>query len=863
MRTRGPGIWFKLVTGFFLLGFLPLSVMGYFLYESGKADILESARENLLSVAQAESLEVENFAANVLEDTVMFAGLPFTRSLAERMAAPASPREFEKVRAEMDRSLASFIHPDGDVEAYFFLHPVTGEVLSSSDPYQVGKFFNKKPYFKKGIKEAVMYRVHYSPALEKSILAISSPVNGGGRLLGVIVCWANVENIRRAMDLYTDLRSYLVNRANLYVYDSGEWETGPLIRTGVFTEAAEKALQGQSGTGIFNGPDGKDVLGAYTYIDGLDMALVVESSLSDVFENVSAMGRRILLTTALFAAFILVVSIVAGRKIASPLIEMSRAAEEISLGRLDQRIGHSSGDELGLLSDAMNRMAESLAFRERELREVLVTLNALVEHMPEGVVFLNSEDRVILANPLGERLLEKIAGARAGAVLEDIGGKPLGEFLASPLQVMWHEVEVKGPRKAVFELAAKNIGSSDSAQGTVLVLKEVTLEREVAARAQAQERLAAVGQLASGVAHDFNNILTCVIGYSEMLLAEKELSEDMRRQMEAIQQSGRRGAELITQILDFSRKSASEFKVVNLGELVGNFLGFIERIIPENIQVAFSSDEGEHLVWADETKLHQVLANLSVNSRDAMPSGGRLGFGLHRVKAGEVARLSGSRPEAEWVMLQVSDTGDGVHPEALPFIFEPFFTTKGEGKGTGLGLAQVYGIIRQHEGVIDVGSESGKGTMFSLYLPAALERILPAPSETEGEMPAGQGETVLVVEDDAVVLDLLCSELSRLGYRLFSAKGGSEAIRVFDEHRDEIDVVLTDVVMPDLDGIRLSKTLREKKPGIKVIAVSGYPPGESAEELARAGILHWVQKPFNVRKLAEALRMAIGSAGEA
>jgi len=862
MRARGPGIWFKLVAGFFLLGVLPLSIMGYFLYESGKGDVLESARDNLLSVVQAESLEVEHLASHVFEGVVMFARLPATIDMAGRMAAPASPKDFGKARAEMDRALASFIHPDGDVEVYFFLHPVTGEVLSSSDPLQVGKFFDKKPYFEKGKREPLIYRVHYSPALEKSILAISAPVKSGSDLLGTVVCWANLENIRRALKLHEDLRSYLVNRANLYVFDTEERGGGSFIMTGIFTEAARNALKGQTGTGIYAGPEGVSVVGAYTYIEGLDMALIVETPLSAVFGNVSAMGRRILLTTALFAAFILVVSIVAGKKIASPLIEMSRAAEEISMGRLDQRIAHSSGDELGLLSDAMNRMAESLAFRERELREVLTTLNALVEHMPEGVVFLNSENRVILANPLGERLLERTTGGRAGSVLENIGGKPLREFLAFPPGMMWHEVEVKGPPRAVFELAARTIGPGEPSQGTVLVLKDVTVEREMAARAQAQERLAAVGQLASGVAHDFNNILTCVIGYSEMLLADTALSEDMRQQMEAIQQSGRRGAELITQILDFSRKSASEFKVVDLGALVRGFLSFIERILPENIHVSFSADEGEFLVWADETKLQQVLANLAVNSRDAMPSGGRLGFGLRRVKAGEVARLAHSRPDAEWVMVQVSDTGEGVYPEALPYIFEPFFTTKGEGKGTGLGLAQVYGIIRQHEGIIDVESETGKGTVFSVFLPAALDHILPAPSKAEGEMPAGRGETVLVVEDDEVVLDLLCKELGRLGYRIYSASGGGEALRVFDEHSGEIDIVLTDVVMPDLDGIRLSKALREKKPGLKVVAVSGYPPGERAEEMAHAGIQQWVQKPFDVRKLAEALRTTLGGTKE-
>lgn len=856
MKTGRPGIWFKVVLGFFILAFIPLSAMGYFLFQSGKRDVLRAEEERMLSIVKAERASIEDLAIHTLDETVILSRLPRMPFLA---AEVSGSRDARGAKEEIRNMLNAFINVGGEVEACFFLHPETGEVLVSSDPLHEGKFFDRKPYFRQGRRGPSIYRVHYSLALEKSILAVSAPVSAGGRLMGVLACWANVDNIKESMGLHAGALTYLVNRSNLYVFDPKPRVGGPLIRSGVFTEATARALSGETGSGIYAGPYGREVVGAYTLIEQLDMALIAEVPLTMALEDVTVMGRRILLMTVVLALFILVVSIVAGRKVTGPLIKMSRAAEELSMGRLDHRVDYHSRDELGLLSDSMNRMAESLSHRERELKGAISTLNALVEHMPEGIAFLNGEDRVAFTNPIGKDILRRLTGSGPGDVIEEIGGRPLDEYLVSPPQIMWHEVTVKGPPSTVVEMAARNISWGEHAGGKVLVLKDVTEERKVGARVQSQERLVAVGQLASGIAHDFNNIITCVIGFSEMLLTDENLSEEARQHVDAIQESGRRATELINQILDFSRKSASELKVVDLKASLGDFLGFIGRILPENIHITFNADDdGAYLVNADLTKLQQVLANLAVNSRDAMPNGGSLIFSLSRVSDSVDTRLMPEMPGRRWFLLRVSDSGEGINPEVLPHIFEPFYSTKGEGMGTGLGLAQVYGIVRQHGGYIDVRSESGRGSEFLIYLPEAEKEPVPAPPPPDAALPVGSGETVLVVEDDQVVRELLCKELGRLGYGVLSASGAREALGLFGRHKAEIKLLLTDVVMPDGDGIELSLKLREEKPALRVVAVSGYPLENRVPELKEAGIVQWVQKPFNAGDLARAVKDALG-----
>ena len=332
------------------------------------------------------------------------------------------------------------------------------------------------------------------------------------------------------------------------------------------------------------------------------------------------------------------------------------------------------------------------------------------------------------------------------------------------------------------------------------------------------------------------------------------MPESAKVDLQRIEGEGQRAAHLIRQILDFSRKSAIQPQYLDLVPFLKEATKFLQRTIPESIRIILDMRPVEYPINADPTQMQQVVTNLAVNARDAMPEGGELRFRLSRfvLKAGQDPPLPEMLP-GEWIELSVSDTGAGIPPDVRPHIFEPFFTTKGVGKGTGLGLSQVYGIMMQHDGLIDVRSEVGEGTTFVLYLPVLDMRKEMPGEEAAEELVSGRGEMALVVEDQPVVLDMLGKMLEDLGYRVLMTGSGMAALEVYERHRDEIAVVLTDMVMPGMSGVGLFRALRDQDPDVKVVVMTGYSLGQDEKELLSLGVARWVQKPITLGVLSRVM----------
>ncbi len=372
-----------------------------------------------------------------------------------------------------------------------------------------------------------------------------------------------------------------------------------------------------------------------------------------------------------------------------------------------------------------------------------------------------------------------------------------------------------------------------------------------------QERLAAVGQLAAGIAHDFNNILTGILGFAGLLQLSADLTEEMRDDLAHIVTSGQRAAHLVRQILDFSRKSIRRPQQLDLKPFVKEVCKFLERTIPENIHLNLQIEPGGYLLNADPTQMQQMLANLVVNARDAMPDGGELQVRLFRASLQGVVSSIDSRQTifGDWLGLTVKDTGSGIPVEVMPHIFEPFFTTKGVGEGSGLGLAQVLGIVQQHEGHLTVESQPDQGATFTVYLPP-LEQVLPAPEEAPA-LRSGQGETILLVEDDPIVLKVNKTMLQNLGYHPLTATNGREALALYAEHEAEIALVLSDMVMPDMDGVALFNQLKAQHPAIRMVMMSGYPLAEKGAKLLEQGLVAWFQKPISFEDFSQIINKAL------
>ncbi len=387
--------------------------------------------------------------------------------------------------------------------------------------------------------------------------------------------------------------------------------------------------------------------------------------------------------------------------------------------------------------------------------------------------------------------------------------------------------------------------------GVSTVARDITESKRLEEVLRQAQKMEAVGQLAGGVAHDFNNLLGVTLGYSELLLKRLGLNDPQRKDVEEIQKAGMRAALLTGQLLAFSRKQVLQPKVLNLNAVVAGAGKLLQRLIGENIELRVALNPAIGQVKADAGQLEQIIMNLAVNSRDAMPAGGKLTIEISNVELDQqYAAQHASTLPGPHVMLAVTDSGCGMDAKTKAHIFEPFFTTKEAGKGTGLGLATVYGIVKQSGGSVWVYTEPGIGTTFKIYLPRVDQVPEAEPLIDTAENVERGSRTVLIVEDDPALLQVTCRSLEEVGYAILAARSPTEAIYISEIHKGTIHLMVTDVIMPGLSGDQLASQLSALRPEMKVLYVSGY----TDDTIARHGVLEpglaFLQKPFSPRALA-------------
>jgi len=368
------------------------------------------------------------------------------------------------------------------------------------------------------------------------------------------------------------------------------------------------------------------------------------------------------------------------------------------------------------------------------------------------------------------------------------------------------------------------------------------------------QKMESIGRLAGGIAHDFNNILTAIIGYSEIALARAGHGDFLSECLTVINDSGQKAAALVRQLLVFSRKNDIELHVVDVRAIVENMAKMLRRVIGEDVALTLQIRDQVSAVLADPGHIEQIIMNLAVNARDAMPQGGTLNIQVSDVELDEsYAKTHLDVASGQHVMLMVRDSGLGMSPDVQARIFEPFYTTKKVGQGTGLGLSTVYGIVKQMSGHIYVYSEEGRGTVFKIYFPACGVRSLEATDKKMAE-PRGGNETILVVEDDDSILRLIISTLEPLGYKVLAAASGYDALQLAAQTGIPVDLLLTDVVMPGMGGRELADIMFKKYPCMRVIFMSGY----TDETLILQGIEQqpgaFIQKPLSPKSLAGKVR---------
>ncbi|MGA2853059.1 MAG: response regulator [Verrucomicrobiota bacterium] len=532
---------------------------------------------------------------------------------------------------------------------------------------------------------------------------------------------------------------------------------------------------------------------------------------------------------------------------------------------------HKLEDKMEELDKANRELRHDITERKRveeELRWKTAFLEAQVDSAPDGILVVDSQGRKILQNQRLNELWKiplQIAGNKDDAAQISFIASQLknpSEFTDKVAYLYAHPDEVSRDEIKLVDGTILDRYSSpvrDKAGkyfGRIWTFRDITQSRALEAQFRQAQKMEAIGQLAAGVAHDFNNILAVIQLQASMLKAEEDLSSQQLECAREIETAAERAANLTRQLLLFSRRQTMQPRDLDLNQSINDMTKMLRRTIGEVIQVQFKFSLEPLFIHADAGMMDQVLMNLAVNAHDAMPQGGQLVIETSAVEFDESVRAQSpqARP-GPFVCLSVSDTGCGITPENLSRIFEPFFTTKDVGKGTGLGLATVFGIVQQHQGWINVYSEVGRGTTFRIYLPR-----LAAKSGQESGQPAltavrGGTEMILLVEDEAALRASMRISLSQLGYCVLEAVNGVEALEICKQHHDEIKLLLTDLVMPGgMTGMDLAGRLLRTNPKLKVIYTSGYSAEVAGKNFPLEEGVNFLTKPFAAQKLAQAVR---------
>ena len=564
------------------------------------------------------------------------------------------------------------------------------------------------------------------------------------------------------------------------------------------------------------------------------------------------------------------------RGINAPLVCLTENADESTLAEIIRAGACDCVFKAELSENSFARpirCALSLRRNERrrhEAEDMLRKLSRAVEQSADLVIITNREGVIEYVNPAFETL--------TGYCRQEVIGKTprilkSGQQSRALYQELWSSIlsgrVFRGTlvnRKKNGELfyAEKTITPVRDAQGDITHFisndRDITEKYKLEAQLRQAQKMDAVGQLAGGVAHDFNNLLMVISSYAELMLDSIGPNHHLHHNVQEIINAARRAAELTRQLLAFSRKQMQDLQLLDLNHAIAEIGKILARVIGEDIQLAIVPGHDLAKVKADPVQIEQIIMNLATNARDAMPEGGRLTIETRNLKLDEAYVQEHTMvPPGDYVLIDVSDSGRGIAPENLPHIFEPFFTTKEKGKGTGLGLATVYGIVKQNGGFIWVYSEPGLGTTFKIYLPQARQStnhktLVKSPATS----PRGW-ETVLLVEDEAAVRRAAFEFLSSIGYKVLGAADGLQALDVARSHSGPIHILVTDVVMPNMSGAQLAEQLLKERPAVKVLFVSGYAEKTVLQHGDIDLSVRFLQKPFTLKALGQKIRTTLES----
>ena len=718
-------------------------------------------------------------------------------------------------------------------------------------------------------------------------LPIKAPTT---QIAGVIIAevnvshlWQNVARIKVGRNGY----AYLVDNSGRFVAYQKPAEV--LQRYGEdmkrMPPVSDFVVCGLDGTGQvqeYQGLIDEKVIGVYAPIQGTNWAVLVEQPASEAYESIFKMQRYLL--GVMFLCIILAggLGFYVSRRLIGPIRMLTDAAQRFGTGDLQSEFSHvQRQDEVGILSHTFKKMQKELqdlyAGQKRKIEELEIMQSALQESkekyrtilasiedgyyevdMEGNFTFFNDALCEIYGYPGNElmgmnirKLTDRETAKQGYSIFNKVytTGRPVKGF-------EWPVVQKDGTKRSVEASVSLRMNAEGAPLGLQGIIRDISEKQRLEARLQHAQRMESIGTLAGGIAHNFNNLLMGIMGYTSLMLLDTDSEHPNFKMLKNIEKQVASGSKLTRQLLGYARKGGYEVKPINLNQLVketSDTFGMTKK------GIAVHQDLSEKLygIKADQSQMEQVLLNLYVNAADAMEGGGDLFLKTDNVTHEEMAgeHYHDVKP-GNYVLLTVRDTGVGMDRETRERIFEPFFTTKSLGHGTGLGMASTYGIIKAHGGYIHLFSEKGQGTTFKIYVPAT-EQEVRVKKEVPDELLKGEG-TVLLVDDEEIILDTGKQMLKHLGYDVLLAQNGQEALELYKKNHDRVDMVLLDMVMPIMGGGETFDRIKEMHPEVKVLLSSGYSLEGEAREIMERGCNAFIQKPFTLKMLSRKIVEILG-----
>lgn len=551
-----------------------------------------------------------------------------------------------------------------------------------------------------------------------------------------------------------------------------------------------------------------------------------------------------------------------GNKINTKLLESGDIVELSDRVKLIY-IKEDVSEELQKYNSYLEALIEE---RTRELKEYEENFRNLAEYSLEGIIIIQNK-RIVYSNRTAceifeypfeefvtfdrEKLMETVHLEDRNIIITQLNKRRTFEVEGSEIRII-----TKNKRIKWLEVFSKSIKYKNK-KALQIVMLDITEKKFLEDRLKQIQKMESIARLAGGIAHDFNNMLTVIIGYTELLSNKLSKEPDLYRQINIIKNTAQKGADLTRHLLTFSKKTVLNLQPTNINSLVEETINILSRLFPKEIEIKYNLDKKLRIIEVDQTQLCQVLMNISINARDAMPSGGILYFETSNITLDK--KFCQTHPwcnavPGNYVNIKIQDTGTGIPEEYIDHIFEPFFTTKEIGQGTGLGLAMVYGIVKSHNGLINVISDLNKGTTFSLYFPCEKNIKMKQVKQQGFDIKSYEGkETILLVDDEPDIIELISKTLEKLGYKVITAQNGKEGFDLYLKHRKDIKLIILDIIMPVMNGRKFLKKLREYDKEIKVIVTTGYND-EDIYKLQDIGIDSFVTKPYNIDNFVRTIR---------